>query len=183
LEDGGFAVSVILIHSITIRVIKNALLRFLLLIQCTRNWERSLKMLVIQPGPFVKKLRFIQGKSERHWVGDGFPVRTLFSYPKLGPAISPFLLFDYAGPIEFPPTGKRLGVGEHPYHGFETVTIVYSGEVEHRDSSGGGGVIGSGDVQWMTAASGIVHEDFFPSPKTEILERLFVYSVVRPRWS
>jgi len=111
-------------------------------------------------GPSAKKLRFIQGKSERHWVGDGFPVRTLFSYPKLGPVISPFLLFDYAGPVEFPPTSKRLGVGEHPHRGFETVTIVYSGEVEHRDSSGGGGVIGPGDVQWMTAASGIVHEEF-----------------------
>ncbi len=74
--------------------------------------------------------------------------------------ISPFLLLDYAGPAEFPPTEKRAGVGEHPHRGFETVTIVYSGEVEHRDSSGGGGHIGPGDVQWMTAASGLVHEEF-----------------------
>jgi len=87
-------------------------------------------------------------------------VRTLFAYPNLGPVLSPFLLLDYAGPREFPPTQARLGVGEHPHRGFETVTIVYEGEVEHRDSSGGGGRIGPGDVQWMTAASGVVHEEF-----------------------
>ncbi len=108
----------------------------------------------------VKKLRCIQRSVGRHWVGDGFPVRTLFSYPNLGSVLSPFLLLDYAGPMEFPPTDKRLGVGEHPHRGFETVTIVYAGEVEHRDSSGGGGSIGPGDVQWMTAGSGLVHEEF-----------------------
>jgi redox-sensitive bicupin YhaK (pirin superfamily) len=108
----------------------------------------------------VKKLRCIQRSVDRHWVGDGFPVRTLFSYPNLGSVLSPFLLFDYAGPMEFSPTSERRGVGEHPHRGFETVTIVYEGEVEHRDSSGGGGKIGPGDVQWMTAASGIVHEEF-----------------------
>ena len=98
--------------------------------------------------------------TERHWVGDGFPVRTLFSYDDAGEAISPFLLLDYGGPANFPPTTERRGVGEHPHRGFETVTIVYSGEVEHRDSSGGGGKIGPGDVQWMTAGSGLVHEEF-----------------------
>ena len=108
----------------------------------------------------VKKLRCIQRSVDRHWVGNGFPVRTLFAYPNLAPVLSPFLLLDYAGPREFPPTQERLGVGEHPHRGFETVTIVYDGEVEHRDSSGGGGRIGPGDVQWMTAASGIVHEEF-----------------------
>lgn len=108
----------------------------------------------------VKKLRCIQRSVDRHWVGNGFPVRTLFSYPNLGPVLSPFLLFDYAVPMEFPPTQERLGVGEHPHRGFETVTIVYEGEVEHRDSSGGGGRIGPGDVQWMTAGSGLVHEEF-----------------------
>ena len=108
----------------------------------------------------VKKLRCIQRSADRHWVGDGFPVRTLFAYPNLGPVLSPFLLLDYAGPREFAPTSERLGVGEHPHRGFETVTIVYAGEVEHRDSSGGGGRIGPGDVQWMTAASGLVHEEF-----------------------
>ena len=110
--------------------------------------------------PTNKKLRCIQRSADHHWVGDGFPVRTLFAYSNLGEALSPFLLFDYAGPAEFPPTEKRLGVGEHPHRGFETVTIVFSGEVEHRDSSGGGGRIGPGDVQWMTAASGLVHEEF-----------------------
>lgn len=108
----------------------------------------------------VKKLNCIQRSTESHWVGNGFPVRTLFSYPNLGPVLSPFLLLDYAGPKEFPPTTERLGVGEHPHRGFETVTIVYAGEVEHRDSSGGGGRIGPGDVQWMTAGSGVVHEEF-----------------------
>ena len=95
-----------------------------------------------------------------HWVGDGFPVRTLFSYDSMGKHVSPFLLLDYAGPAEFTPTTERRGVGQHPHRGFETVTIVYQGEVEHRDSTGNGGVIGPGDVQWMTAASGILHEEF-----------------------
>ncbi|SER81611.1 hypothetical protein SAMN05421690_10877 [Nitrosomonas sp. Nm51] len=117
-------------------------------------------MSTTQSKPAEKKLQRILRTPDQHWVGDGFPVRTLFSYPALGATISPFLLFDYAGPKEFPSTSKRLGVGEHPHRGFETATIVYSGEVEHRDSSGGGGKIGPGDVQWMTAASGIVHEEF-----------------------
>jgi redox-sensitive bicupin YhaK (pirin superfamily) len=108
----------------------------------------------------LKKVRCIQRSADRHWVGNGFPVRTLFAYPNLGAAISPFLLFDYAGPMDFAATQERRGVGEHPHRGFETVTIVYEGEVEHRDSSGGGGRIGPGDVQWMTAASGLVHEEF-----------------------
>lgn len=96
-----------------------------------------------------------------HWVGDGFPVRNLFSYQDLGKEISPFLLLDYAGPVEFPPaTDKPRGVGEHPHRGFETVTVVYQGELEHRDSAGNHGTIGPGDVQWMTAASGVVHEEF-----------------------
>jgi redox-sensitive bicupin YhaK (pirin superfamily) len=108
----------------------------------------------------MKNLSFIQRNNQRHWVGDGFPVRSIFSYNELGAELSPFLLLDYGGPANFPPTTERRGVGEHPHRGFETVTIVYSGEVEHRDSSGGGGIIGPGDVQWMTAASGIVHEEF-----------------------
>lgn len=114
----------------------------------------------INAGNPVKNLRDIRRSAGSHWVGDGFPVRTLFAYSGMGPALSPFLLLDYAGPVEFPPTGERLGVGEHPHRGFETVTIVYAGEVEHRDSSGGGGRIGPGDVQWMTAGSGLVHEEF-----------------------
>lgn len=96
----------------------------------------------------------------RHWVGDGFPVRSLLSHAEHGAAISPFLLLDHAGPQDFKPAMRPRGVGEHPHKGFETVTIVYAGEVAHRDSTGAGGVIGPGDVQWMTAASGIVHEEF-----------------------
>lgn len=97
---------------------------------------------------------------QMHWVGDGFPVRNLFSYDRLGQTISPFLLLDYAAPYQFSPTTEKRGVGSHPHRGFETVTLAYQGEVTHKDSSGGGGVIKSGDVQWMTAASGVVHEEF-----------------------
>lgn len=107
-----------------------------------------------------KRVLGVRGTEDAHWVGDGFPVRTLFSYHDSGKELSPFLLLDYAGPRQFPPTEERLGVGQHPHRGFETVTIVYDGEVEHRDSAGGGGKIGRGDVQWMTAASGIIHEEF-----------------------
>jgi quercetin 2,3-dioxygenase len=95
-----------------------------------------------------------------HWVGDGFPVRSLFSYDQLGRHISPFLLLDYAAPTVFSPAARPRGVGEHPHRGFETVTIVYQGEVAHRDSVGNSGVIGPGDVQWMTAAAGILHDEF-----------------------
>ncbi|MFT8782913.1 pirin family protein [Acetobacter syzygii] len=107
-----------------------------------------------------KKILGLYGNDRGHWVGNGFPVRSLFSYTTLGQHLSPFLLLDYAGPHQFQPTDERRGVGEHPHRGFETVTIVYDGEVEHRDSSGGGGTIGPGDVQWMTAGSGIVHQEF-----------------------
>jgi redox-sensitive bicupin YhaK (pirin superfamily) len=103
------------------------------------------------------------GNNRGHWVGDGFPVRSLFSYNDLGAHISPFLLLDYAGPHAFDPTTKRRGVGQHPHRGFETVTIVYDGEVEHKDSAGNGGVIGRGDVQWMTAGGGILHEEYHSS--------------------
>ena len=101
-----------------------------------------------------------------HWVGDGFPVRSLFSYHE-GAEFDPFLLMDYAGPYEFAPSEAVRGVGEHPHRGFETVTIVYQGELEHRDSSGSHGSIGPGDVQWMTAASGIVHEEYHSPRFTE----------------
>jgi hypothetical protein len=95
-----------------------------------------------------------------HWVGDGFPVRTLFSYDNLASHLSPFLMLDYAGPANFPAAQQPRGVGEHPHRGFETVTIVYQGEVAHRDSAGNSGVIGPGDVQWMTAAGGVLHDEF-----------------------
>jgi redox-sensitive bicupin YhaK (pirin superfamily) len=108
----------------------------------------------------MKNILGIYSNPHGHWVGDGFPVRSLFTYDSLGSHVSPFLLLDYAGPAQFEPTDKPRGVGQHPHRGFETVTIVYKGEVEHRDSTGNGGVIGPGDVQWMTAASGILHEEF-----------------------
>ena len=107
-----------------------------------------------------KSVRGIFPSPAGHWVGDGFPVRSLFSYDQFGQQISPFLLLDYAGPADFAPARRPRGVGEHPHRGFETVTIVYRGEVAHRDSMGNGGVIGAGDVQWMTAAGGILHEEF-----------------------
>lgn len=108
----------------------------------------------------MKKIAEILRAHGAHWVGDGFPVRTLFAYDKDAAAVSPFLLFDYAGPRLFDPTAQPRGVGQHPHRGFETVTIVYDGEVAHKDSTGVGGVIGPGDVQWMTAARGVIHEEF-----------------------
>lgn len=109
----------------------------------------------------MKKVLEVAGAPGRHWVGNGFPVHGMFGYS--GPGVaerSPFLLLDYATPTQFEPTRERRGVGQHPHRGFETVTIVYAGEVEHRDSTGNGGIIGKGDVQWMTAAGGILHEEF-----------------------
>ncbi|TLP73737.1 pirin family protein [Pseudomonas nitroreducens] len=108
----------------------------------------------------MKQILGIYSAARPHWVGDGFPVRTLFSYDSLGEHLSPFLLLDHAGPHAFGPSTLRRGVGQHPHRGFETVTLVYDGELEHRDSSGGGGRIGPGDVQWMTAGDGILHEEY-----------------------
>ena len=108
----------------------------------------------------MKALSFIKRSSDSHWVGNGFPVRNIFSYRDLARELSPFVLMDYAGPTAFEPTDERRGVEAHPHRGFETVTLVYAGGVSHRDSGGGGGTIGTGDVQWMTAGSGVVHEEF-----------------------
>jgi len=108
----------------------------------------------------IKKVLEVRRDVAPHWVGDGFPVRTLFSYDEDSGRVSPFLLLDYAGPMQFLPAPHRRGVGGHPHRGFETVTIVFQGELEHRDSKGHHGAIGPGDVQWMTAASGLVHEEF-----------------------
>jgi redox-sensitive bicupin YhaK (pirin superfamily) len=108
-----------------------------------------------------KKIIKIVLPREKHWVGDGFYVSSIFSmHSEENKHISPFLLLDHAAPTYFPPTDKKLGVGEHPHRGFETVTMAIKGEVEHRDSSGGGGKISTGGVQWMTAGSGIVHDEF-----------------------
>lgn len=111
-------------------------------------------------GMMLKKILGIYDAPPLHWVGDGFPVRSLFTYGNHGKLLSPFLLLDYAGPADFTPAERPRGVGQHPHRGFETVTIVYQGEVAHRDSTGQGGVIGPGDVQWMTAGAGILHEEF-----------------------
>ncbi len=110
--------------------------------------------------PHMPAILRIDSAPRAHWVGDGFPVRSLVSYGGDAAAASPFLLLDYAGPMRFDPSPRPRGVGQHPHRGFETVTIVYEGEVSHRDSTGAGGTIGPGDVQWMTAAGGILHEEF-----------------------
>lgn len=115
----------------------------------------------------MRKLIVVQDAPHPHWVGDGFPVRSMFSPQTHGAFLSPFILLDYAPPTEFAPAPQKRGVGVHPHRGFETVTIVYSGEVDHRDSTGNGGHIGPGDVQWMTAASGILHEEFHSAAFTE----------------
>jgi redox-sensitive bicupin YhaK (pirin superfamily) len=106
-----------------------------------------------------KKLLGIYQSGSTHWVGDGFHVRNLFPSNGIGDQISPFLMLDYAGPTRVAPSANPRGVGEHPHRGFETVTIAYQGAVEHRDSAGHAGTIYPGDVQWMTAASGVVHEE------------------------
>lgn len=108
----------------------------------------------------MKKILSTRSAPGRHWVGNGFPVHGMFDYQAGAQERSPFLLLDYGAPTQFEPTTTRRGVGQHPHRGFETVTIVYDGEVEHRDSTGQGGVIGPGDVQWMTAGAGILHEEF-----------------------
>jgi quercetin 2,3-dioxygenase len=106
-----------------------------------------------------KKVLGVFGPGSNHWVGDGFPVRNLFPSNGVEKEIDPFLMLDYAGPKAFPPATRPRGVGEHPHRGFETVTIAYQGAVDHRDSAGNSGTIYPGDVQWMTAASGVVHEE------------------------
>ena len=110
----------------------------------------------------MRNVRRIYQANSQHWVGDGFLVQPLFSHMSDDKQTDPFLMLDYGAPMEFAPnhTGRARGVGQHPHKGFETVTIAYHGEVAHRDSTGGGGVIQEGDVQWMTAGAGIIHEEF-----------------------
>jgi hypothetical protein len=106
----------------------------------------------------MKTVLRIHKQPEGHWVGDGFPVHTVLDYQRQ-PELSPFLLLDHAGPADFPPAEKPRGVGWHPHRGFETVTVVLEGEVDHEDTAGNGGRIGKGDVQWMTAGSGLLHKE------------------------
>jgi quercetin 2,3-dioxygenase len=106
----------------------------------------------------MKNVLSIHRQSEGHWVGDGFPVHTVLDYQR-HPELSPFLLLDHAGPADFAPAEKARGVGWHPHRGFETVTVVLDGEVDHQDTAGNGGRIRTGDVQWMTAGSGLLHKE------------------------
>jgi redox-sensitive bicupin YhaK (pirin superfamily) len=106
----------------------------------------------------MKNILSIHKQPEGHWVGDGFPVHTVLDYGR-HPELSPFLLLDHAGPADFPPAEKPRGVGWHPHRGFETVTVVLDGEVDHEDTAGNGGRIGPGDVQWMTAGAGLLHKE------------------------
>jgi redox-sensitive bicupin YhaK (pirin superfamily) len=115
----------------------------------------------------MKKIIGVHHADEQHWVGDGFPVRTLFSYQSMGELLSPFLMLDYASPTRFLPATTAKGVGPHPHRGFETVTIVYEGELAHKDSAGNSGTIGPGDVQWMTAGAGILHEEMHSAKFTQ----------------
>ena len=103
-----------------------------------------------------KQVLMTRTPGELHWVGDGFPVRTAFHFRE---EMNPFLMLDYAGPAYFEPSDQSRGVEEHPHRGFETVSIVYQGSIDHRDSGGHSGSLHAGDVQWMTAGSGLVHEE------------------------
>jgi quercetin 2,3-dioxygenase len=109
--------------------------------------------------PRAKEVVEVRPPPESHWVGDGFRVRSMFTYAEDPESTSPFLLLDYGAPMVFSPTTDRRGVGPHPHRGFETVTVAFQGEVDHRDSVGNHGRLRAGDVQWMTAASGILHEE------------------------
>jgi quercetin 2,3-dioxygenase len=106
----------------------------------------------------MKNVYSIHRQGEGHWVGDGFPVHTIFHYEER-PELSPFILLDHAGPARFDPAAHAKGVDWHPHRGFETVTVIYDGEVVHRDTAGNGGRIGPGEVQWMTAGSGLLHKE------------------------
>jgi redox-sensitive bicupin YhaK (pirin superfamily) len=115
----------------------------------------------------MKQIIAMHASKQTHWVGDGFPVRTLFSYQSMGEELSPFLMLDYASPTAFAPSAAAKGVGPHPHRGFETVTIAFEGELAHKDSAGNSGTIGPGDVQWMTAGAGILHEEMHSAQFTQ----------------
>lgn len=111
----------------------------------------------------TKKIEFIMPPHETHWVGDGFKVHNFIpSAPGLSMKdMDPFIMLDYNALMQVAPHNAPRGVGVHPHRGFETVTIAYEGRIEHHDSGGGGGIIGTGDVQWMTAASGVLHKEYY----------------------
>ncbi|MCW5775858.1 MAG: pirin family protein [Phycisphaeraceae bacterium] len=107
----------------------------------------------------TKRVETVLPSPPGHWVGDGFPVSSVISPQAVGSRLSPFVLMDYAAPARFEASGEPRGVDTHPHRGFETVTVVFQGELEHRDSAGNSGRIGPGDVQWMTAGAGVLHEE------------------------
>ena len=110
----------------------------------------------------TKKIEAVIAPREPHFVGDGFRVHNFIpsGYHLDMRRMDPFIMLDYNSKFHFPATDKPKGVGVHPHRGFETVTIAYEGSVSHHDSSGGGGTIHQGDVQWMTAASGVLHKEY-----------------------
>ena len=110
----------------------------------------------------TKKVEIIVQPRPAHFVGDGFRVHNFIpsGYRLDMKRMDPFIMLDYNSKFHFSGTETPRGVGVHPHRGFETVTIAYHGRVEHADSAGGGGIIGEGDVQWMTAASGVLHKEF-----------------------
>ncbi|MFD3275654.1 pirin family protein [Aquirufa echingensis] len=110
----------------------------------------------------IKAIEAIYPPGPAHFVGDGFRVHN-FIPSRHGLdmyRMTPFIMMDYGAKFHFPPSDSLKGVGVHPHRGFETVTIAYKGRVAHHDSAGGGGIIGEGDVQWMTAASGVLHKEY-----------------------
>jgi redox-sensitive bicupin YhaK (pirin superfamily) len=115
----------------------------------------------------VKSVLSIHRRGAGHWVGDGFPVHTLFNYRDFGSEVTPFLLLDHAGPAEFATAKQPRGVDWHPHRGFETVTISFAGEVDHEDTAGNRGTIREGDVQWMTAGSGVLHKEMHSADFTQ----------------
>lgn len=110
----------------------------------------------------TKNIELVVAPTTPHFVGDGFRVHNFIpsSYRLDMERMSPFIMLDYNSKFNFPPSIVPKGVGVHPHRGFETVTIAYQGKVAHHDSAGGGGIIGQGDVQWMTAASGVLHKEY-----------------------
>lgn len=110
----------------------------------------------------TRNVEIVVAPREPHFVGDGFRVHNFIpgTFPLSMQRMNPFIMMDYNSKFHFPASDKPKGVGVHPHRGFETVTIAYKGRVAHHDSSGGGGVIGEGDVQWMTAASGVLHKEY-----------------------
>ncbi len=129
-----------------------------------RKWPEKKHFLVpdVYYGMKTKSIELVMSPPAIHWVGDGFRVHNFIpgGYRLDMERMDPFILLDYNAKHTFPPSDRPKGVGVHPHRGFETVSIAYKGRIAHHDSQGGGGVIGEGEVQWMTAASGILHKEY-----------------------